>query len=255
MGFELADFLERLLVIGIREDDDRDIAELRISSELGQDFETILLGHLEVEDNRVRHMLANERDTFFAILGEYRIKILSVQIEEIYFAQVSIIIDNANLVTIEWLITHANSISLLKETSQGIMKPPPMPWNQLTTEEARIIVGRGTEVPFSGEYDSLFTRGTYLCRRCNAPLYDAKTKFDAGCGWPAFDDNFPGAVKRLTDADGHRIEIRCAHCDAHLGHIFEGERLTEKDTRHCVNSLSMRFVPVDEDFPPILDKE
>lgn len=129
-----------------------------------------------------------------------------------------------------------------------------MSWNPLTTEEAHIIIGQGTEAPFSGEYDSLFTHGTYLCRRCNAPLYDAKTKFDAGCGWPAFDADFPGAVKRLADADGRRTEIRCAHCDAHLGHVFEGEHLTEKDTRHCVNSLSMRFIAEGKERPPVLDK-
>ncbi|MFA9262306.1 MAG: methionine-R-sulfoxide reductase [Undibacterium sp.] len=130
-----------------------------------------------------------------------------------------------------------------------------MSWNTLSLEEARIIVGQGTEAPFTGEYDPLFRPGIYLCRRCNTPLYDAKAKFDAGCGWPAFDADFPGAVKRLTDADGRRTEIRCAHCDAHLGHVFEGEHLTEKDTRHCVNSLSMRFVPADKDLPPVLDKE
>lgn len=130
-----------------------------------------------------------------------------------------------------------------------------MTWNPLTVDEANIIEKQGTEVPFSGEYDVLFTPGTYLCRRCNTPLYDAKTKFDAGCGWPAFDADFPGAVKRLTDADGQRTEIRCTHCDAHLGHVFLGERLTDKDTRHCVNSLSLRFVAAGKDLPPVLSKE
>lgn len=130
-----------------------------------------------------------------------------------------------------------------------------MTWNTLDTDEARVIVGQGTEAPFSGEYDRLFVPGTYLCRRCNAPLYDARAKFDAGCGWPAFDDDFPDAVKRLTDADGRRTEIRCAHCDAHLGHVFLGEHLTDKDTRHCVNSLSLRFVAAGKDRPPVLDKE
>lgn len=130
-----------------------------------------------------------------------------------------------------------------------------MTWNTLNAAEVRVIVGQGTEAPFSGEYDSFFAPGTYLCRRCNAPLYDARTKFDAGCGWPAFDDDFPGAVKRLVDADGRRTEIRCTHCDAHLGHVFEGEHLTAKDTRHCVNSLSLRFVPEGKTLPPILNEE
>lgn len=130
-----------------------------------------------------------------------------------------------------------------------------MTWNLLNEAEARVIVGQGTEAPFSGEYDSLFAPGTYVCRRCNTPLYDAKTKFDAGCGWPAFDDDFPGAVKWIIDADGRRTEIRCAHCDAHLGHVFEGEHLTEKNTRHCVNSLSMLFIAEGNELPTVLDKE
>ncbi len=128
-----------------------------------------------------------------------------------------------------------------------------MAWNALTADEANIIVGQGTEAPFSGVYDAFFAPGTYVCRRCNAPLYDARTKFDAGCGWPAFDADFPDAVKRLIDADTSRTEIRCAHCDAHLGHVFLGEHLTDKDSRHCVNSLSLRFIPSGNELPPVLD--
>ena len=116
-------------------------------------------------------------------------------------------------------------------------------YNQLTPEEARIIEHKGTEYPFTGQYDDFYEAGTYICRRCNAPLYRSADKFDARCGWPAFDDEIPGAVKRLPDPDGMRIEIECANCGAHLGHVFQGERLTTKDTRHCVNSLSMKFVP------------
>lgn len=114
--------------------------------------------------------------------------------------------------------------------------------NPLTPEEKRIMVDKGTEAPFAGEYDALWKKGTYICRRCNAELYRSESKFDAGCGWPAFDDALPGAVKRLPDEDGFRIEIQCNNCGAHLGHVFEGEQLTEKNTRHCVNSLSMRFI-------------
>ena len=125
--------------------------------------------------------------------------------------------------------------------------------NTLTEEEADIIVHKGTERPFSGEYDDFYKDGTFICRRCNSPLFSSKSKFDAGCGWPAFDENFPDAVKRLTDEDGHRTEIRCANCDAHLGHVFKGEELTEKDTRHCVNSLSIRFVSQDKEMPPTLN--
>ncbi len=124
--------------------------------------------------------------------------------------------------------------------------------NTLTQEEEDVIVHKGTERPFSGEYDDFFKDGVFVCRRCNSPLFSSKTKFDAGCGWPAFDENYPDAVKRITDEDGHRTEIRCANCDAHLGHVFEGEELTQKNTRHCVNSLSIRFYPIDEKLPPVL---
>jgi methionine-R-sulfoxide reductase len=118
-----------------------------------------------------------------------------------------------------------------------------MQYNELTPEEKHVIEDKGTERPFTGEYDKFSESGTYICRRCNAELYRSTDKFDAHCGWPAFDDAIPGAVKELPDSDGSRVEIQCANCAAHLGHVFTGERLTAKDTRHCVNSLSMRFIP------------
>lgn len=130
-----------------------------------------------------------------------------------------------------------------------------MKMNDLTPEEEHIIVGKGTEAPFSGEYDNFYEDGTFICRRCNSPLFSAKSKFDANCGWPAFDENFPDAVKRIPDADGRRVEIQCANCGGHLGHVFEGEQLTEKDTRHCVNSLSIKFVPEEKELPPVLSEK
>lgn len=115
-------------------------------------------------------------------------------------------------------------------------------FNKLNPEEAYVILKKGTERPFTGEYDQHFEPGTYICRQCNSALYKSEDKFDSRCGWPSFDDEIEGAVKKIMDADGRRTEIVCANCEGHLGHVFTGERITKKNTRHCVNSLSMKFI-------------
>ena len=138
--------------------------------------------------------------------------------------------------------------------------PKPAPsspaYNKLTPTEARVIVGKGTERAFTGELTDNEVEGTYICRQCNAVLYRSADKFHSGCGWPSFDDEIEGRVERVPDADGMRVEIVCANCKGHLGHVFEGEGMTAKNTRHCVNSISMRFVKKGDPLPaPIVLKK
>ena len=118
-----------------------------------------------------------------------------------------------------------------------------MKYNELNELERSVIEGKGTERPFTGIYNKFEEKGTYVCKKCNTPLYRSADKFDAHCGWPSFDDEIKGAVKRTTDTDGSRTEITCTNCGAHLGHVFIGEGLTKNNTRHCVNSVSLNFLP------------
>lgn len=129
-----------------------------------------------------------------------------------------------------------------------------MKYNKLTPEEEQIILRKSTEAPYSGKFYAFDKDGTFLCRQCNTPLYRSKDKFNAQCGWPSFDDEIPGAIKRIPDADGRRTEIVCANCGAHLGHVFEGERFTQKNIRHCVNSVSLSFVPVEINRSVLLER-
>jgi peptide-methionine (R)-S-oxide reductase len=114
-------------------------------------------------------------------------------------------------------------------------------WNKLTEEEKQILIHKGTEYPFTGQYTDHFKKGIYICKQCKSPLYRSEDKFHSGCGWPSFDDEISNAVTKTVDADGIRIEITCTHCGGHLGHVFVGEHFTPKNTRHCVNSLSLIF--------------
>ena len=157
------------------------------------------------------------------------------------------IIPKLSLVGVITLVTFTSACAQNKTEGAKTMEVKKvtnaMNWNKLTAEEERVIVNKGTEYPGTGKYDKFDEKGTFVCKRCNAPLYKSDSKFDAHCGWPSFDDEVKGAVKKIRDADGMRTEIVCAKCDAHLGHVFTGEGLTAKNTRHCVNSVSMSFVP------------
>jgi peptide-methionine (R)-S-oxide reductase len=140
----------------------------------------------------------------------------------------------------------------MSSAQHDVPSPNDSRFNSLKPEEARVILGKGTEAPFIGEYTDLMDPGTYICRRCNAPLYRSETKFHSECGWPSFDNEIPGAVKRETDPDGFRSEILCNNCGGHLGHVFLGEGFTPKDTRHCVNSVSIKFYPKGKELPAVI---
>jgi len=125
-------------------------------------------------------------------------------------------------------------------------------FNELTEKESEVILNKGTERPWIGEFTDNKRKGTYICRRCNAPLYKSDSKFDSHCGWPSFDDEIPGSVQRHVDADGQRTEIVCKNCEGHLGHVFLKEGYTAKNTRHCVNSISMKFIEQGKELPDVI---
>ena len=139
------------------------------------------------------------------------------------------------------------------EAKQGVNTE--MKFNVLTEEEKRVILNKGTEYPGTSEFTDSEAKGVYTCKQCNQPLYTSETKFNSHCGWPSFDDEIDASVTRVTDADGRRVEIVCSNCQGHLGHVFEGEMMTDKNTRHCVNGVSMNFVEGGENLPAVIREE
>ena len=139
--------------------------------------------------------------------------------------------------------------------SKGGKKVDEPEYNKLTAEEKWVLLNKGTEYAFTGKYTDHFVEGTYICKRCNAPLYKSDDKFHSGCGWPAFDDEIKDSILREVDADGFRVEIMCKNCGGHLGHVFNGEQMTKKNTRHCVNSISIKFVPKGKELPAVISNK
>ena len=149
------------------------------------------------------------------------------------------------------LVTSCNA-QIGSENMTNQKKTNTIKYNKLTEAEKRIILQKGTEYPNTGEYNKHYEDGTYICRQCNQQLYKSSSKFNSNCGWPSFDDEIDGAVNRILDSDGRRTEIVCSNCTGHLGHVFIGENFTAKNTRHCVNSISMKFIPKEQSIPEII---